>query len=93
MKSARKMTTLVQISIYIELQVAISSNKENLVALKSKKIVCFQFGHSEASVGAGYRGKQRVSFQQISSLQSTPLLLWVSIFRPLTFLLHSLRVD
>ena len=67
MKSARKMTTLVQISIYIELQVAISSNKENLVALKSKKIVCFQFGHSEASVGAGYLGKQRVSFHQISS--------------------------
>ena len=76
------MTTLVQISIYIELQVAISSNKENLVALKSKKIVCFQFGNSAASVGVDYLGKQRVSFQQISSLQSTPLLLRISYFPP-----------
>ena len=41
MKSARKMTAFVHISIYIQLQMAISSNKENLVALKSKIICVF----------------------------------------------------
>ena len=41
MKSAREMTAFVHISIYIQLQMAISSNKENLVALKSKIICVF----------------------------------------------------